>query len=37
MVGFVLRRLGQAVVTMLAVSIVVFGLLHALPGGLVRA
>jgi len=37
MVGFVLRRLGQAVVTMFAVSIVVFGLLHALPGGLVRA
>jgi len=37
LVGYLLRRLGQAIVTMLAVSIVVFGILHALPGGLVRA
>jgi len=37
MTGYVLRRLGQAVVVMVIVSIVVFGILHALPGGLVRA
>jgi peptide/nickel transport system permease protein len=33
----VVRRLAQAVVVLFFVSIVVFGLLHALPGGLVRA
>lgn len=37
MTGYVLRRFGQAVVVMIIVSIVVFGILHALPGGLVRA
>lgn len=37
MTGFVLRRFAQAVVVMFIVSIVVFGILHALPGGLVRA
>lgn len=37
MVGFVVRRLVQTVVVLFIVSVVVFGLLHALPGGLVRA
>ncbi|MCK4176886.1 ABC transporter permease [Aciditerrimonas ferrireducens] len=37
MIGYVVRRLAQAVVVLFFVSIVVFGLLHALPGGLVRA
>jgi peptide/nickel transport system permease protein len=36
-IGYVVRRLAQAVVVLFFVSIVVFGLLHALPGGLVRA
>jgi len=35
--GFMVRRVGQAVVVLLFVSLIVFGLLHALPGGLVRA
>jgi len=35
--AYIVRRLGQAVVVVLIVTIVVFGLLHALPGGLVRA
>ncbi|MHB8296552.1 MAG: ABC transporter permease [Acidimicrobiales bacterium] len=34
---YMLRRLAQAVVVALIVSVIVFGLLHALPGGLVRA
>lgn len=37
MVGYVVRRLGQAVITIFAVSLIVFAVLHALPGGLVRA
>lgn len=37
MAGYVVRRLGQAVVVLFLVSVVVFLLLHALPGGLVRA
>lgn len=37
MIGFIMRRAGHTVVVTLIVSIVVFGLLHALPGGLVRA
>ena len=37
MTGYVIRRLGQAVVVMFIVSVVVFGILHLLPGGLVRA
>jgi len=37
MTRFVLRRLAQAVVVLLIVSVVVFGLLHALPGGPARA
>jgi peptide/nickel transport system permease protein len=36
-IGYVVRRLAQAVVVLFFVSIVVFGLLHSLPGGLVRA
>ncbi|MGH9292160.1 MAG: ABC transporter permease [Acidimicrobiales bacterium] len=37
MIGFILRRLGQAIIVALIVSIVLFVVLHALPGGLVRA
>jgi peptide/nickel transport system permease protein len=37
MIGFILRRLAQAVVITLMVSVLVFILLHSLPGGLVRA
>jgi peptide/nickel transport system permease protein len=35
--GYVIRRLVQAVVVTFFVSVIVFALLHALPGGLVRA
>jgi peptide/nickel transport system permease protein len=35
--NYILRRLGQAVVVMIIVSLIVFALLHVLPGGLVRA
>jgi peptide/nickel transport system permease protein len=34
---YLIRRLLQAVVVMFIVSVVLFGMLHALPGGLVRA
>jgi peptide/nickel transport system permease protein len=37
MAGYLLRRLGQALATMLAVSVIVFVILHLLPGGIVRA
>lgn len=39
MTTYLARRLGQAVVVLVLVlvSVIVFGLLHALPGGLVRA
>jgi peptide/nickel transport system permease protein len=37
MTGYVLRRVGQAAVVTFFVSVIVFLLLHALPGGLVRA
>lgn len=37
MTRYYVRRLLQAIVVMFIVSIIVFGLLHALPGGLVRA
>ena len=37
MSGYYLRRLVQAAVVMFIVSVIVFGLLHSLPGGLVRA
>ena len=37
MIGYILRRLLHAAFVVFIVSIVVFGLLHALPGGLARA
>ena len=37
MLAYLLRRMAQAVVVLLLVSIIVFLLLHAMPGGLVRA
>lgn len=37
MTGYLARRLLQSVLVMLIVSVIVFILLHALPGGLVRA
>lgn len=37
MTGFVIRRLGQAVVVVLGVTLVTFFLLHALPGNLARS
>jgi peptide/nickel transport system permease protein len=37
LIGYVIRRVAQTVVVTLIVSVVVFLLLHALPGGLVRA
>lgn len=37
MIGFLLRRCSQAVVVLLLVSLIVFGLLHLLPGGPARA
>lgn len=37
MLSYILRRLGQAAVVLVIVSIIVFALLHVLPGGLVRA
>src|SRR5688572_21740451 len=33
---YLLRRLFQAVITLVAVTIVLFGLLHAIPGGPLR-
>jgi peptide/nickel transport system permease protein len=37
MTGFILRRLGQAVIVVLLVTVIVFVLLHLLPGGPARA
>ena len=37
MINYVARRMGQAVVVVLGVSVLVFSLLHALPGGPARA
>lgn len=37
MIGYVIRRIRETVIVMLIVSLVVFLLLHALPGGLVRS
>lgn len=37
MIGYMLRRLRDAVFVMLIVSLTVFMLLHALPGGLIRS
>jgi peptide/nickel transport system permease protein len=36
MTGFIIRRLGQAIIVVLGVTIVTFVLLHALPGSLAR-
>jgi peptide/nickel transport system permease protein len=35
--GYVVRRLGQAIVVLLLVSVIVFVMLHELPGGTARA
>lgn len=37
MTGFLLRRIGQAVIVVLGVTLVTFMLLHALPGSLARS
>ncbi len=37
MTGYLVRRCAQAILVMLIVSVIVFVLLHSLPGGLVRA
>ena len=37
MIGYIIRRLGQAIIVMLLVSMLIFLMLHALPGGLVRS
>ncbi len=36
MTGFIIRRLGQAIVVTLGVTLITFALLHALPGSLAR-
>ncbi len=36
MTGYIIRRLGQAVVVVLGVTLITFALLHALPGSLAR-
>src|ERR1700759_998754 len=36
MTGFIIRRLGQAIIVVLGVTLIAFGLLHALPGSLAR-
>lgn len=36
MTGYVLRRVGQAVLVMLGVSVIVFGLVHIVPGDPIR-
>jgi peptide/nickel transport system permease protein len=36
MTGFIIRRLGQAIVVVFGVTLITFGLLHALPGSLAR-
>jgi peptide/nickel transport system permease protein len=35
--GYILRRLAQSIVVLLLVSMIVFGMLHELPGGTARA
>ena len=37
MTGYILRRLAQSIVVLLLVSMIVFGMLHELPGGTARA
>jgi peptide/nickel transport system permease protein len=36
MTGYIIRRLGQAVIVTIGVTLIVFALLHALPGSLAR-
>ncbi|HLI53994.1 MAG TPA: ABC transporter permease [Acidimicrobiales bacterium] len=36
MTGYIVRRLGQAIVVTLGVTLITFALLHALPGGIAR-
>jgi peptide/nickel transport system permease protein len=36
MTGFIIRRLGQAIIVILGVTVITFALLHALPGSLAR-
>lgn len=36
MTGYIIRRLGQAIVVVIGVTIITFALLHALPGSLAR-
>jgi peptide/nickel transport system permease protein len=36
MIGFIIRRLGQAVIVIIGVTVITFALLHALPGSLAR-
>src|SRR5947209_18696182 len=36
MTGFIIRRLGQAIVVTLGVTVITFVLLHSLPGSLAR-
>src|SRR5437588_5595622 len=36
MTGFIIRRLGQAIVVTFGVTLITFGLLHALPGSIAR-
>lgn len=37
MIGYIIRRLGHAIIVMILVSMLIFLMLHALPGGLVRS
>jgi peptide/nickel transport system permease protein len=36
MTGYIIRRLGQAIIVTLGVTMITFGLLHALPGSIAR-
>ena len=36
MTGFIIRRLGQAIIVVVGVTLITFGLLHSLPGSLAR-
>ena len=36
MTGFIIRRLGQAIIVTIGVTIITFALLHLLPGSLAR-
>jgi len=36
-IGYIIRRLGHAIIVMILVSMLIFLMLHALPGGLVRS